>query len=132
MLMPEETPMSTTGSASSIDQHFGYKCHDDADGVLSTLTDDIEHDVVGFPGRPAARQRRRAGVFTAACLLTSSRNACSRSAAATARILSPTSAAIGNIRLSALAHTTGPSACEQSSWPDLIRPALNRRFGAAG
>jgi len=41
-----------------IDQHFGYECHDDADGVLSTLTDDIEHDVVGFPGRPAPRHHQ--------------------------------------------------------------------------
>ena len=58
MLTPEETPHEHDRIGQLIDQHFGYECHDDADGVLSTLTDDIEHDVVGFPGRPAARHHQ--------------------------------------------------------------------------
>src|SRR5207302_1264334 len=33
-----------------IDEHFAYEVADDVDGVMSTLTDDIERDVVGFPG----------------------------------------------------------------------------------
>lgn len=33
-----------------IDEHFAYEVADDVDGVMSTLTDDSERDVVGFPG----------------------------------------------------------------------------------
>jgi uncharacterized protein len=44
-----------------INEHFGYEAQDDVDGVVSTLTDDVEHDVVGSPGsqvrgRDAARR----------------------------------------------------------------------------
>ncbi|HEX7038185.1 MAG TPA: ester cyclase [Pseudomonadales bacterium] len=44
----------------SIDEHFGFEARDDVDGVLSTLADDVEHDIVGSPfgptrGRDAAR-----------------------------------------------------------------------------
>ncbi|CCD40029.1 protein of unknown function DUF1486 [Candidatus Paraburkholderia kirkii UZHbot1] len=43
-----------------IEEHFGFERRDDVDGVLATLTEDVEHDVVGWPagparGRPAAR-----------------------------------------------------------------------------
>jgi predicted ester cyclase len=43
-----------------IDRHFHFESEDDVDGVLSTMTDDVEHDVVGYPtgpvrGRMAAR-----------------------------------------------------------------------------
>jgi uncharacterized protein len=33
-------------------EHFGFEARDDVDGVLSTLTDDVEHDIVGWPGGP--------------------------------------------------------------------------------
>lgn len=33
-----------------INEHFGYEAQDDVEGVLSTLTEDVEHDVVGSPG----------------------------------------------------------------------------------
>lgn len=33
-----------------IDQHFHFEASDDVEGVLSTLTDDVEHDIVGLPG----------------------------------------------------------------------------------
>jgi steroid delta-isomerase-like uncharacterized protein len=44
-----------------INEHFGYEARDDVDGVVGTLTDDVEHDVVGSPGsqvtgREAARK----------------------------------------------------------------------------
>lgn len=44
----------------SIDVHFDFEVRDDVDGVLATLTPDVEHDVVGSPfgptrGREAAR-----------------------------------------------------------------------------
>lgn len=43
-----------------IDRHFRFEAEDDVDGVLSTMVDDVEHDVVGSPtgplrGRTAAR-----------------------------------------------------------------------------
>lgn len=43
-----------------INEHFAFEAQDDVRGVTSTLTDDVEHDVVGFPGsqikgRDAAR-----------------------------------------------------------------------------
>jgi uncharacterized protein len=36
----------------SIDEHFRFEAHDDVEGVLRTLSDDVEHDIVGFPGGP--------------------------------------------------------------------------------
>lgn len=38
---------------SKLDEHFGYEAADDVEGVLATLTGDVEHDVVGWPGGPA-------------------------------------------------------------------------------
>jgi steroid delta-isomerase-like uncharacterized protein len=43
-----------------IDRHFRFEAEDDVDGVLSTMVDDVEHDVVGYPdgarhGKAAAR-----------------------------------------------------------------------------
>ncbi|KUI30429.1 ketosteroid isomerase [Mycobacterium sp. IS-1742] len=35
-----------------LDEHFGYEAADDVDGVLATLTDDVEHDIVGAPTGP--------------------------------------------------------------------------------
>ena len=42
----------------AIDEHFGFEARDDIDGVLSTLADDVEHDVVGWPTGPVARPRQ--------------------------------------------------------------------------
>jgi hypothetical protein len=44
-----------------MDEHFGYEHWDDIDGVLATLTADVEHDIVGWPfgpshGREGARK----------------------------------------------------------------------------
>ena len=36
-----------------MDEHFGFEARDDIDGVLSTLTPDVDHDVVGWPTGPA-------------------------------------------------------------------------------
>lgn len=36
-----------------LDEHFGYEQRDDVEGVLATLTDDVEHDIVGWPAGPA-------------------------------------------------------------------------------
>jgi hypothetical protein len=44
----------------AIEEHFGHEARDDVDGVLGTLIEDVDHDVVGSPtgpvrGRDAAR-----------------------------------------------------------------------------
>ncbi|MGE3303406.1 MAG: ester cyclase [Hyphomonadaceae bacterium] len=46
--------------ARKMDEHFGYEMRDDVAGVLATLADGVEHDIVGHPagatsGREAAR-----------------------------------------------------------------------------
>lgn len=42
---------------SKLDEHFGFEARDDVEGVLSTLTDDVEHDIVGCaPDRAGGRE----------------------------------------------------------------------------
>lgn len=43
-----------------MDEHFGFEASDNVNGVLQTLTESVEHDIVGWPsgptyGREAAR-----------------------------------------------------------------------------
>ena len=35
-----------------INEHFGFEARDDVEGVLATLSPDVEHDVVGAPSGP--------------------------------------------------------------------------------
>jgi hypothetical protein len=35
-----------------IDEHFGFEAADDVEGVLATLSDDVTHDIVGWPTGP--------------------------------------------------------------------------------
>ena len=35
-----------------LDEHFGFEAADNVEGVLATLTEDVEHDVVGWPTGP--------------------------------------------------------------------------------
>jgi hypothetical protein len=35
-----------------IDEHFGFEAKDNVEGVLATLTPDVEHDIVGWPTGP--------------------------------------------------------------------------------
>lgn len=37
-----------------MDEHFGFEARDDITGVLATLTDDAEHDIVGWPTGPTS------------------------------------------------------------------------------
>ncbi len=44
-----------------IDEHFTFEARDDVEGVLATLSPDVEHDIVGWPtgpthGREGARR----------------------------------------------------------------------------
>jgi hypothetical protein len=36
-----------------MDEHFEFEGRDDVEGVLATLSDDVEHDIVGWPDGPA-------------------------------------------------------------------------------
>ena len=46
---------------SKLDEHFGFEQRDDVEGVLSTLVDDVEHDIVGWPAGPSlGREATRA------------------------------------------------------------------------
>lgn len=48
--------------ARKLDEHFGYEARDDVEGVIGTLAEDVEHDVVGWPGGPV-RGRDQARAF---------------------------------------------------------------------
>jgi uncharacterized protein len=37
-----------------LDEHFGFEAADDVEGVLATLTDGVEHDIVGWPSGPTS------------------------------------------------------------------------------
>jgi hypothetical protein len=36
-----------------LDAHFGFEAKDDVEGVLATLAEDVEHDIVGWPAGPS-------------------------------------------------------------------------------
>ena len=36
-----------------LDEHFSFEARDDVEGVLSTLAEDVEHDIVGWPLGPS-------------------------------------------------------------------------------
>ncbi len=36
-----------------LDEHFGFEMRDDVEGVLTTLAEDVEHDIVGWPFGPS-------------------------------------------------------------------------------
>lgn len=48
-----------------IDRHFQFEAKDDIDGVLSTMVDDVEHDVVGSPTGPLRGQQAARGFYDA-------------------------------------------------------------------
>jgi hypothetical protein len=53
-------PLTPEQMDRKMDEHFGFEARDDIAGVLATLTEDAEHDIVGWPtgptlGREAAR-----------------------------------------------------------------------------
>jgi len=54
-------PLTPHQMDAKMDEHFAFEGGDDVEGVLATLTDDAEHDIVGWPlgpthGREAARR----------------------------------------------------------------------------
>lgn len=48
-----------------LDEHFGFEARDDVEGVLSTLTDDVEHDIVGWPPGPSHGREATRGFYEA-------------------------------------------------------------------
>lgn len=54
-------PLTAQQMDAKMDEHFAFEGADDVEGVLATLTDDAEHDIVGWPfgptqGREGARR----------------------------------------------------------------------------
>jgi predicted ester cyclase len=45
--------LTTQQMDAKLDEHFGYEMRDDVEGVLATLTEDVEHDIVGWPPGPS-------------------------------------------------------------------------------
>ena len=48
-----------------MDEHFGYEAKDDIPGVLATLTEDAEHDIVGWPSGPTHGREGARGFYEA-------------------------------------------------------------------
>ena len=46
-----------------IDRHFRFEADDDVDGVLSTMADDVQHDVVGYPTGPVVGRESARGFY---------------------------------------------------------------------
>lgn len=60
-----------------MDEHFAFEGRDDVEGVLATLTDHMEHDIVGWPLGPShGREGARAFYETLFSDLTDSRVRC--------------------------------------------------------
>jgi hypothetical protein len=72
-------PMTREQMDALVDTHFSYEAADDVDGVLATLADGAEHEVIPSPfgavrdrSRGPVRRRRSNGVQRAS--VTTSRN----------------------------------------------------------
>jgi uncharacterized protein len=48
-----------------MDEHFHFEAADDVDGVLKTLSDDVEHDIVGWPTGPTKGRGVARGFYEA-------------------------------------------------------------------
>lgn len=55
-------PLTAAEMDQKINEHFGFEARDDVEGVLSTLSPDVEHDIVGWPAGPT-RGREHARAF---------------------------------------------------------------------
>lgn len=55
-------PLTPQQMDQKMDEHFAFESSDDVEGVLATLTDDVEHDIVGWPLGPS-RGREEARKF---------------------------------------------------------------------
>ena len=48
-----------------LDEHFGFELRDDVEGVLATLAEDVEHDIVGWPPGPSRGRESTRAFYTA-------------------------------------------------------------------
>ena len=48
-----------------LDEHFAFEAADDVEGVLATLNDDVEHDIVGAPSGPTFGRDGARGFYEA-------------------------------------------------------------------
>ena len=55
--------LTRTQMDSKMDEHFNFEAQDDVDGVLATLTQDCEHDIVGWPGGPTRGREAPRGFY---------------------------------------------------------------------
>jgi uncharacterized protein len=46
-------PLTPEQMDKRMDEHFAFEGRDDIDGVLATLADNVEHDIVGWPLGPS-------------------------------------------------------------------------------
>ena len=46
-----------------LDEHFGFEASDNVEGVLATLTHDVEHDIVGYPTGPTHGRESARGFY---------------------------------------------------------------------
>lgn len=55
-------PLTPAEMDQKLDEHFAYEARDDVDGVIATLSPDVDHDIVGWPAGPS-HGRDEARVF---------------------------------------------------------------------
>ena len=55
--------LSRTDMDRKIDEHFQFEAQDNVEGVLATLTADVEHDIVGAPGGPTNGRENARGFY---------------------------------------------------------------------
>ncbi|MEQ9004825.1 MAG: ester cyclase [Pseudomonadales bacterium] len=58
-------PMTPADMDRQMDTHFGFEAADDVTGVLSTLADDVDHDIVGWPEGPSRGPEQARGFYEA-------------------------------------------------------------------
>lgn len=58
-------PLSREQMDRKMDEHFGFEARDDIAGVLATLTEDAEHDIVGWPTGPTLGREAARGFYEA-------------------------------------------------------------------
>ena len=46
-----------------LDEHFHFEASDNVEGVLATLADDVEHDIVGYPTGPTIGREKARGFY---------------------------------------------------------------------
>jgi hypothetical protein len=56
-------PITRAQMDAKMDEHFAFEAQDDVEGVLATLADHCEHDIVGWPGGPTRGREAPRGFY---------------------------------------------------------------------